>query len=305
MTPAPTSTLRIERDAPVATWYRIGGRAERLARPATVDELRHCLEMDAELRILGAGANLLVDDDGVDGLVVSLTQGVFREVVVDEEACSVIVGAGVDLRRLINDTARMGLAGLERLGGVPATIGGALRMNAGGSYGEIGDLVESVRALRRDGAEVILTRPEIDFAYRSSGLEDLIVIGARLRLQRDDPGAIRERLKTIMGDKGARQPMGARSAGCAFKNPTLEADIDGIGSAGQRLSAGMVIDRAGLKGLGAGGASVSHTHANFIVAEPGQARARDVIELMDLVRERVAGRFGIMLEPEVIIWSRR
>ena len=305
MSGAAASTLVIERDAPVSTWYRIGGSADRLARPTTLDELRHCLDLDPNLRILGAGANLLVDDDGVGELVVSLAQGEFRDVVVDESGPDLVVGAGADLRRLINDTARMGLAGLERLGGIPATIGGAIRMNAGGTWGEIGDVVDSVRALRRDGAEIILSRPEIDFEYRSSGLEDLLIVGARLRLQRDDPGAIRQRLLKVMEAKGATQPMGARSAGCAFRNPTLAADLDEVGAAGQRISAGLLIDRAGLKGLAVGGASVSFEHANFIVAEPGRARARDVIELMDLVRQRVADRFGVALEPEVVIWSRR
>jgi UDP-N-acetylmuramate dehydrogenase len=305
MSSAAAGSLVIERDAEIATWYRIGGRADRLARPANVEELRQCLEVDPGLRVLGAGANLLVDDGGVDGLVVSLGRGDFREVAIDEGACEVVAGAGVDLRRLIHDTARLGLAGLERLGGVPATIGGAVRMNAGGTYGEIGDLIASVRALRHDGAEVILSRPEIDFAYRSSGLEELIITGARLKLGRDDPAAIRERLKAIMSAKGASQPMGERSAGCAFKNPTLDRGIDGLGGAGQRIGAGLVIDRAGLKGLRVGGAAVSHAHANFIVAEPGRARARDVIELMDLVRAGVAERFGIALAPEVVIWSRR
>ncbi|MFG0283847.1 MAG: UDP-N-acetylmuramate dehydrogenase [Phycisphaerales bacterium JB039] len=305
MTGAAASTLVIERDAPISTWYRIGGRADRLARPATLDDLRHCLDLDADLRILGAGANLLVDDEGVGALVVSLAQGEFRDVVVDESGPDLVVGAGVDLRRLISDTTRMGLAGLERLGGIPATVGGAIRMNAGGAWGEIGDVIDSVRALRRDGDEVILSRPEIDFAYRASGLDDLLIVGARLRLRREDPGEIRRRLLRIMEAKGASQPMGQRSAGCAFRNPTLKADLDGVGRAGQRISAGLLIDRAGLKGLAVGGATVSAAHANFIVAEPGRARARDVIELMDLVRRRVADRFGVALEPEVVIWSRR
>jgi UDP-N-acetylmuramate dehydrogenase len=270
-----------------------------------VEELRQCLLLDPEARILGAGANLLVDDDGVEQLVVSLAQGEFRQVDIDEQAATVVAGAGVDLRRLINDTARLGLAGLERLGGVPATIGGAIRMNAGGAYGEIGDLVESVRAVQRDGVEVVLSRPEIDFRYRASGLEDLIVTGARFQLAHEEPGAIRHRLKTIMAFKGASQPMGERSAGCAFKNPTLARDVDDIGAAGERISAGLLIDRAGLKGLAVGGASVSHAHGNFIVAEPGRARARDVIDLMDVVRERVAERFGVTLANEVVIWSRR
>lgn len=307
MSSAAAGSLVIERDAEVATWYRFGGRADQLARPVNVEELRQCLEIDRDLRVLGAGANLLVDDDGVDGLVVSLRRGDFREIAIEEGASGgeVVVGAGVDLRKLIHETAARGLAGLERLGGVPATIGGAVRMNAGGTYGEIGDLIASVRGLTRDGDEVILERPEIDFGYRSSGLEDMIITGARLRLGRDDPAAIRERLKEIMNIKAATQPMGERSAGCAFRNPTLASDIEGIGAAGQRVSAGLIIDRAGLKGLSVGSARVSDNHANFMVGELGRTRARDVMELMNVVQARVAERFGIALTPEVVIWSRR
>ncbi len=309
-TVSPMQDLELEHDAPLPTWFRIGGRAERFFAPGSVAELRRCLEIDPGLRVLGDGANLLVDDDGVDGLVVSLTKHFtsVRPVGPNWSGGMVHVEAGANLPKLIHEVGRLGLAGLEGLGGIPASIGGALVMNAGGAFGEIGRVVERVHALDRTGRDVVLERRDLDFGYRSSGLAGLIITGVDLALEPGaDPAALRVRLKEVMAYKAKSQPMADNSAGCCFKNPTLTADLTtGEGenfAAGSRVGAGLLIDRAGLKGLRVGGASVSDRHANFIVTEKG-ARARDVIRLMEEVVRRVHGQFGVTLQREVVVWSR-
>lgn len=300
---AAIAPVQIERNAPIPTWFGIGGRADRLARPQSAEELAACIESDSDLRILGDGANLLVDDPGVAELVVKLDAPCWKRVEIERDSGRVFASAGADLPRMILDTVRAGLSGLEGLGGVPASVGGALVMNAGGRFGEIGNVVSRVFGLDRTGAMVVRSRDEAAFAYRSSGLKDLIVTGVELSLTPADPAKVREHLLEVMDYKKKSQPMSARCAGCCFKNPTLTRDVAGVGERGQRVSAGMVIDRAGCKGLQVGGASVSERHANFLVTAP-DARARDVIELMENVAARVQAEFGIVLEPEVVVWRR-
>lgn len=295
--------LTFETHAEIGTWFGIGGRADRLSRPANVAHLRACLEADPDLRVLGEGANLLVDDDGVSALVVRLDHEYWRATQVDPRTGVARARAGADLPRLILDCARQGLAGLEGLGGIPASVGGAAVMNAGGRFGEIGEVVTRVHAVDRAGRERSLSRAECRFGYRASALHDLIVTEVEFALTPANPEEIRARLKEVMAYKKASQPMAERSAGCCFKNPTLSTPLADIAEAGARVPAGMLIDRAGCKGLAIGGASVSPRHANFIVTAPG-ARARDVIGLMQVVRERVSDAFGVRLEPEVAIWRR-
>lgn len=293
-------------NAPIPTWFGIGGHADCLVTPGSVSELIHALNSDGPVRVLGEGANLLVDDDGVDGVVLRLGSPTFKGVHIDASTGLVRVGAGTDLAKLIHATTKAGLSGLEGLGGVPATVGGALVMNAGGKYGEIGSSVLAVKGLDRQGRVVELHRREIPFSYRHSGLDGLVIIEAQLQLTPGDPAALRERYKAVMEEKSRSQPLKENSAGCVWKNPVLPTDIDGIAAAGTRVPAGMLIDRAGLKGLHCGGASVSEVHANFVVTAKGtQARASDVVGLMREVRRRVLDRYGVRLESEVVVWSRR
>ncbi len=308
-----TPALSIERNVPISTWFHVGGGADRFARPQNAEQLSECLRIDPALRVLGDGANLLVDDDGVDSLVVTLADGEFSNIRTDDDhrgdSVMVTVGAGVNLPKLINQTVRLGLAGLETLGGIPASIGGALVMNAGGAFGQIADVVERVFAVRRDGTPLTLPRDQIAFGYRYSGLNELIVTGAELRLARAGAAQLRQKHLDVMAYKKRTQPMADNSAGCAFKNPTLSADIAGsdgqepIGAKGQRVSAGMLIDRAGCKGLRIRTASVSDRHGNFLTADTG-GKARDVIELIGEVQHRVRDRFGVELHTEVVIWTR-
>lgn len=295
----------IERKEVIPTWFGIGGGAERFAAPETVEQLRRCLQIDPALRVLGDGANLLVDDDGVEEVVVDLRARGLSEVRWDErDGGRVFVSAGANLPKLINEAARRGLAGLEGLAGIPASIGGAVRMNAGGTFGQIADVVSRVHGLRRDGSEVVLERSEIGFSYRHSGLDDLIITEVELALVPGETKALQAKVREVMAYKAKSQPMAERSAGCVFKNPTLAAPIDGIGISGQRVSAGMLIDRAGCKGMAVGGASVSPRHGNFIVTDPKAATARHVIDLMGQVTRRVHDTYGVSLQPEVVVWSR-
>lgn len=313
-------TVDIATNHPIATWFNVGGTADRFARARSMDQLRACLELDRSLRILGDGANLLVADEGVRELVVAL-EGDFAGVeFIDAPSAaglgtpSVIVraGAAAKLPQLITECARRGLAGLETLGGIPATVGGACVMNAGGTYGQTGDCLHSVTGLTRGGDLLTLKRNQIEFTYRSTNFfpgnpaksREFIVTSVEFKLRRGDAEAIRKKLKDIMAAKSASQPMAEHSAGCAFKNPILQRDLPGIAVAGSKVSAGMLIDKAGCKGLRVGCATVSPQHANFFTVTPSPtARAADVLSLMRQVQERVQSTFGLWLVPEVAVWG--
>lgn len=295
-----SSVCEVRLNAPISTWFGVGGTADRLALPITIGQVKECVVSDASLRVLGDGANLLVNDGGVRELVVSLAG--LNNVTMDAASGVVTVGAGVNLPRLITMTVREGLGGLESLGGIPASVGGALVMNAGGAFGEISSVVERVYVMGRGGEERTLERTEIAFSYRHSGLNDYIILGAQLRLVPSDPAALRERLKEVMAYKKNSQPMAENSAGCCFKNLTLSIEDAEFGPAGARVSAGRLIDRAGCKGLRIGSAEVSHVHGNFLTADKG-GRASDVIALIEEVSRRVEGKFGVTLTPEVVVWG--
>jgi UDP-N-acetylmuramate dehydrogenase len=312
-------TLTIERNVPIPTWFGIGGGADRLARPASLDDVSRCVDLDPSAHVLGDGANLLVDDDGVGELVVALTHPAMTAVTWGEgrDQGRITAMAGANLPKLITEACRRGLGGIEGLGGIPASIGGAVMMNAGGAFGQIGDAVQRVHGVTRGGRRITLERPHIDFEYRNSGLQGMIITSVELRLIPANTEALRTKLKEVMEYKKRTQPMAANSAGCCFKNPTVETaramrehwlngDAKIASDAGPkhcRVSAGMLIDRAGCKGLKVGGAEVSAWHANFFVVKEG-AKARDVITLMDQVTARVRDAFGVTLEKEVVVWRR-
>jgi len=286
----------------ISTWFGVGGGCSRYAEPETIDQLRACLELDPTLRILGDGANLLVADQGVPELVVSLKRLNAATWHASGASVSLRVQAGHDLPKLIAESVRRGLAGIEVLGGIPATLGGAAIMNAGGAFGTIADTVVRVHAITRANELVTLERVDIPFGYRTSGLTDLIVTEVELALTPTDQPALRERLIEVMAYKKKSQPLKANSAGCCFKNPTLTHDIPDVGTTGQRVSAGLLIDRANIKGLRIGSAQVSEVHANFLTADKG-GTARDLILLIQRVRDIVFNAFGVNLHTEVQIWG--
>jgi len=202
----------IEYGARVPTWFRIGGGADMLVKPRNTDELRDVLVAFAseQIRVLGDGANLLVKDEGVGGLVISLAHLNTIEEIEQDNNVFLRVGAGMNLPKLIVQTVRNGLAGLEGLAGIPATVGGAVRMNAGGAFGEIGDLVHEVHAISHLGEPMTIPANQTAFGYRSSGLEYAIITSVVLRLVRvpeDERATLRERLKEAMAYKKKTQPM--------------------------------------------------------------------------------------------------
>ena len=207
---------------------------------------------------------------------------------------------GARLMEMVTESVRRGLMGLEALAGIPATIGGAIAMNAGGAFGQIADVVRTVETLSLGGEPRTYTRDEIGFEYRK-GLRGGVVTSVELELSfAADQFSLRERLKEIMAYKKGSQPMADSSAGCAFKNPTMRDPVTGEV---ERVSAGRLIDKAGLKGFRIGGASVSEVHANFLVVDTG-ATATDVLNLMNAIQQRVAQVHGVSLEPEVVVWKR-
>lgn len=248
--------------------------------------LKICHEGQIPIRILGSGSNLLVRDEGVPGAVVQLSAPEFAAVKIDGTTCT--AGAGALLSHVISETVREGLAGLETLAGIPGTVGGAVRGNAGGRHGDIGTLVTSISALDAEGNQVTRSGDGLMFGYRSSGLVDLVILEATFELQRQTSEEITERLRQIWITKKASQPLASQSVGCIFKNP-------------RGSSAGELIEKAGLKGTRIGAAEVSDRHANFLITHDG-ATSDDVLRLIDLIKSKVAGQFGVHLEPEVQIW---
>jgi len=272
------------------TWYKLGGPARYFIRPRSLAELQlaaaRCRENQIPFKVLGLGANILISDEGVDGVVFRLDEEHWRRVRFDETA--VEVGAGVDMQKLIVRTVRQGLAGIECLAGIPGTVGGGVKMNAGGKFGDIGAAVETVTVMEAEGSVFERTRDDLIFEYRHTNILAPFILGAKLRLEEEDPERIMKKTKEIWMYKRNSQPLNTKNAGCVFKNP-------------RGLSAGALIDQAGLKGLEVGGAEVSSIHANFLVAHPG-CTADDVKKLIKIIQEKVWEKNEISLETEVQIW---
>jgi UDP-N-acetylmuramate dehydrogenase len=272
------------------TWFGLGGPARYFITPTSGDQLsaviRRLHDAQIPVYILGNGANLLIRDQGVDGAVIQLSAPAFCAVKIDGRL--VTVGAGADMMKLVRTTCKAGLAGIEPVAGIPGTLGGHIRMNAGGAFGEIGAAVATVTMLDAEGKMYKRSRDDLVFGYRHTNITGKVIVEAVLELQPENPEQLTQRMKEIWLYKKNSQPMGDKSAGCTFKNP------DG-------QSAGKLIDMAGLKGAEMGGAMVSRRHANFIVAREG-TRSSDVLSLIEHVQTMVESRFGVKLETEVVIW---
>ena len=272
------------------TWLGIGGPASYFITPRTTDELlavaRRCRENEIPVHVLGGGANLLIDDAGVKGAVIHLGQDEFRQVTRTEKG--IRASAGADMGKLVLRCVRQGLSGLEGLTGIPGSVGGCVRMNAGGAFGDIGNAVESVQVMNEEGEIFTRCRDDLAFAYRSTNIAAKFVLAAEFRLVEDDPHRILKQVKQIWIYKKNTQPLARRNAGCVFKNP-------------RGLSAGALIDKAGLKGRRVGGACVSEKHANFILVDP-PAKASDVLKLINVIRETVYKKTEVYLELEIEVW---
>jgi len=308
----PTNESQIEqRDAAIGKLAaRLGVRAERGRRFAELTSLRvggsidwvispeteaqaagvvHALgEAGIGWRALGSGSNVLADDGEHHYVVLSL-KDLKGEVRFDGDL--VQVSAGYSLPRLCVEVGRQGLSGIEDLGGIPGTVGGALWMNAGAYQHEIGKVTEIVR-VARGGQVVEIPGSTVQWNYRhTSFAEGELLLGATLRLQPDDPEKILARMEAAKSRRMSTQPHGGRSAGCFFKNPPESI-----------VGTGKIIDEMGMKGVRHGTAVVSPIHANFIVTEGENARAEDALALAEEIRERVKREQGIELEYEVELW---
>ena len=288
----PDIELRFHEPMSRHTSFRIGGGAEVMAFPKSVEELAALLKvsalLDCKIAILGAGTNVLAPDEGIPGLVICLKDCLDGCEQLDDT--HIRVAAGVTMTRAAVFAANLGLSGLEFAHGIPGTVGGGVYMNAGAYGGEICQLAEQVDVMTMDGRLTTRTAEEMGFSYRHSILEDEggIVVSAVFRLEPKPVEEIRDRMKELMGKRSASQPLDLPSAGSAFKRP-----VGGYAAA--------LIEQAGLKGYQVGGAAISTKHAGFAV-NLGGATAENVRELLNQVSDRVWEHAGIRLEPEVRIW---
>jgi len=281
----------ISPDEPLAkrTTLRIGGSADLYVEPASEADLAavlsFCRRLDRPFFVLGRGSNLLVKDGGFRGVVICLAHPHFTRI--ESVGCLLKCGAGAKLKAVAVEAKRSSLAGLEFLEGIPGSVGGALRMNAGAMGGAIFDVVESVRLMDFGGAVHERAARELSAGYRSClVLKDRIALAAVLRGEPGTREAIEQRMNESSRKRWQSQPA-APSAGCIFRNPAA-------------IPAGKLIDELGLKGARVGGAVVSTEHGNFIVND-GAATARDVLALIELIRKRARLERGIELDPEVEI----
>jgi UDP-N-acetylmuramate dehydrogenase len=284
----PKTRGRLTVDAPLGglTWFRVGGNAEVLFRPADVDDLAEFLTQLPEeipVTVIGVGSNLLVRDGGVPGVIIRLA-GSFGHIDVMGD---IITAGAAALDLTVAMTAQeAGLTGLEFLSGVPGTIGGALRMNAGAFGGEMKDVTLSATAIDRAGTTQLLTLPDLGMSYRHCGCpDDYIFLSATMQGRRGQPAAIAAKMAEIKTAREDSQPTRVRTGGSTFANPP-------------GLKAWELIDKAGCRGLIRGGAQVSEKHCNFLL-NLGEATAADIEGLGEDVRRRVLETSGITLEWEI------
>jgi len=271
------------------TTLRVGGNADYWIEPATEEDLvkllRYAHDCEVPVMMLGRGSNLLVRDGGIRGFVVCLSQPCFCRVV--REGNRLRCGAGARLKSVAIEARKQELAGLEFLEGIPGSVGGALRMNAGAHGGSIFEAVQEVRLVRLDGTPATLAGHEMKAGYRSCPmLRTQVAVEAVLVGVPGEANCIEERMRLLNQKRWASQPA-APSAGCIFKNPAS-------------IAAGRLVDELGLKGSRVGGARVSLEHGNFIVTESG-GRAAEVLELIAQIKDKARTERGIELETEVQI----
>lgn len=269
------------------TYYGIGGPAEAFIVPKDKDDLSKILCYAHRHKVpayfIGSGSNLLVSDKGIQGLVLSPKRG-FKQFKFNKS--SLYAESGVMLTRIVKESIKRNLSGLESLIGVPGTLGGALVMNAGAFGGEISNYLRCVDIMNMKGQVISYHPDELDFAYRfSSFKEDEFIISANFILKNEDPKVILRNKANANKGRKSNQPLKFRSAGSVFKNP-------------KNFAAGYLIDKAGLKGTKIGDAEISTKHANFFINH-GNASSKDILNLIKLAREKVREKFEINLELEI------
>lgn len=281
------------------TTYRIGGPAT-VFLPRDIDDTAAGLEAAAAagvpVFVLGLGSNVLIPDEGMDALVVRLGKGLDQ---IDRRDGRWRLGAGLPAPIAARRTAAAGWAGLHMMVGVPGTVGGGVYMNAGCHGGDWAGVVARVTVLDRHGALSHRDRAAIPFGYRSSGLDDLVVVEAEVELSSGDPEGLRDEVQRLFDWRQRGTPFNQPCCGSVFRNPEWPAGPP----APDRRTAGQLIEAVGLKGARAGGAEISPMHANYFVNRDG-ATAADVLALARRARAAVAARFGVELHPEVRILDR-
>ena len=281
--------------------YRIGGPATVLT-PGMPEDVATALSLASDRGVpwfvLGLGSNVLLPDEGLDALVIRLGKGLDR---LENSADRWRFGAGLPAPIAARRSAQSGWGGIHMMVGVPGTVGGGIFMNAGCHGGQWSDTVETVVAVDYRGQSRVFARSEIPFAYRRSGLDGWIVLETTVRLAPGDPEVLKSEVAKLFDWRQRGTPFNQPCCGSVFKNPDGQHAVahGAADSGGPALrTAGQLIESAGLKGTRVGGAEVSPMHANYFV-NTGSATAADVRQLIDLVRARVAARFGVELETEV------
>jgi UDP-N-acetylmuramate dehydrogenase len=269
------------------TWFRVGGPAQALFTPADADDLGYFLAHlpgDVAVHAIGVGSNLIVRDGGLQGVVIRLSPRGFGEAAANGDI--VTAGAAALDKRVAEVAAVANVSGLEFFFGIPGTIGGALRMNAGANGGETKDVLIEASGIGRDGGTHVFSNADMKFVYRSSGIDPSIIFtSARFRGVRAAPDTIRARMNEVQVHRETAQPIREKTGGSTFKNPPGN-------------SAWKLIDAAGCRGLKLGGAQVSEMHCNFLI-NTGDATARDIENLGETVRARVKQSCGIELQWEI------
>ncbi len=284
----PSLRGRIQEDVVLApsTWFRVGGPAEALVRPADAEDLCDFLKAlphEIPVTVIGVASNIIVRDGGINGVVIRLARG-FNDIVV--EADGIVAGAACLDLTVAEHAANAGLSGLEFLSGIPGTIGGAVAMNAGAYGGDVAHVLDWAEVVTRTGELVTLSAARLDFAYRHAALPaGAVVTRVRFRAPKGQPTAIAARMADIRASREATQPVRSRTGGSTFRNPE-----------GQK--AWELIDGAGCRGLTRGGAMVSDKHCNFLL-NMGDATAADIEGLGEEVRRRVRDSSGIDLHWEI------
>ena len=290
----------VERSVPLApfTTFRVGGPADWFLHAHASAEVKSALAAaradGLAVTVLGGGSNVLVADAGVRGLVIRMHGGEVR--VVSESM--IRADGGLTINGLVRWTINRGVSGLEAWAGTPGTVGGAVYGNAHFKGRLIGELIDSVELVTPDGQEQRVAVADMEFGYDRSRLQRTreVVLSADFRTGQGEPAALRAVARESLAYRKRTQPLEAASAGCIFQNP--DPQIDRIPN-GMPASAGALVDRAGLKGTGRGGARVSPTHGNFIVND-GDASADDIRRLIEACRERVRAQFGVELRDEIV-----
>jgi UDP-N-acetylmuramate dehydrogenase len=282
--------ITIDAEMKLYTTFKAGGKASILVTPESSNEIIKikaiCFEENLECFLMGNGSNLLVSDKGYNGLIMKLGSG-FEKCYVDGDV--LYAQSGALLSKVTKIAATAGLSGLEFASGIPGSVGGAIYMNAGAYDGEIRDTLISARCIDKNGKIVNLAKDDMEFSYRKSIFwhKDYVIIEGCFQLEPDNEDDILQRMRDFNKRRNEKQPINLPSAGSTFKRP------DGY-------YAGKLIEDAGLKGLTHGGASVSKLHAGFIVND-NNATADEIIELIQIVTDKVHEKSGVTLEPEIRI----